>query len=153
MSNREPGGHRSAFVPDKDTRTGVEFVLNAVAVSNHRVRMLAVVRHCLSRGGETVEREVEVDGVSKGSELTLGKVNFAVTLGVLFTQCPTPFPQPHSIITGVTCPDGAGVAVVTTLVDGACLGDNIGLNVVADAGRHKHLNCLDRHLDDVTVRQ
>ena len=127
--------------------------MDAVAVGNNGVRVLAVVRHSLSRSSKTSGWQRVVYCVGECDKLTLGKVDLTIAFGVFFTECKTPVPQPLSILSRVTSPHGAGVTVVTTLVDGTCFGDDVGLHAVAETGRHEHLDCLDRHLDDVTVRQ
>jgi hypothetical protein len=83
--------------------------------------------------------------------LTLSKVGLTVALGVLLTESDTPAIQPVGILTTVACPDGAGVAVVTTFVDGTLLSHNIGLQVVTQAGADKHLDCLDTHFRNVLI--
>ena len=127
--------------------------MDAVTVSNNWVSVLTVVRHSLSRSSEAGSRQVVVYRVSKGGELTLSEVDLTVTLGVLFAQSPAPGVEPLGVLGRVTSPHGAGVTVVTTLVDGTLGGDNVGLNVVANTSRNQHLHSFDRHLDDVTVGQ
>ena len=59
-------------------------MLDAVAVSNNRVRVFALVRHSLSWCSETCSWEVVVNRVSQSGELTLSKVGLIITLSVLF---------------------------------------------------------------------
>ena len=127
-------------------------MLDAVAVGNHRIGILTLIRHCLSRSSEPSAGEFD-HRVGKGIQLTLSEMNLTIALGVLIAQRLTPHPQPSSVLVGVTCPDSTGVTMVTALVDSTLLGDDIGLNVITQTRRHQHLHCLHRHLDDVTIGQ
>ena len=93
-----------------------------------------------------------MNSVSESNQLTLGKVNLAVALGILLTESETPVPQPLGILGTIARPDGAGVLVVTALVD-EYLGNDVGLYTIAQTREHQHLNCLDGHLDDMAVGQ
>ena len=126
---------------------------NTVAIGLNWVVSLALVRHSECRGSETIIGQVMVDRVSERSKLALSKVNFAVAFGILFAQSPAPVPQPKGVLLAVTSPHSAGVAVITALVNCAFLGDNVRLNIVADTGRHQHLNGLDRHFHNMTIWQ